>query len=193
MTGEGNHCILVITETWLHSLVPDATLELTSRTLFHLDRNANSGKRKGGGLCIYVHKCWCTNAQVTDAHCSPELEYLTIKCRPFYLPREFSAVMVTAVYIPDANANTALSILHGTVSKQQSKHPDAAHIITGDFNHAELKLVLPKFTPHIKCATRGVKTLDKAYSNINKGFRSKPLPHLGQSDHLSILLTPAYT
>ena len=169
-------------------------MELTSRTLFFWDRNTNSGKRKGGGLCIYVHNSWCTNAQITDAHCSPDLEYLTIKCRPFYLPREFSAVMVTAVYIPpDDNANTALGILHGTISKQQSKYPDAAHILTGDFNHADLKLVLPKFTQHIKCATRGAKTLDKAYSNISKGFRSTPLPHLGHSDHLSILLTPAYT
>ena len=57
-------CILVITETLLHSLVPDATMELTSRTLFHWDRNTNSGKRKGGGLCIYVHNSWCTNAQI---------------------------------------------------------------------------------------------------------------------------------
>lgn len=32
-------------------------------------------------------------------HCSPVLELLTIKVRPYYLPGEFSSVL-TAVYIP---------------------------------------------------------------------------------------------
>jgi len=30
----------------------------------------------------------------------PNLEYLAIYCRPFYLPWEFSKVIITAVYIP---------------------------------------------------------------------------------------------
>ncbi len=71
--------------------------------------------------------------------------------------------------------------------------PEAIHIVAGNFNHANLKVVLPKFHQHIKCATRGANTLDKAYSNIKRGFRAKQLPHLGQSDHMSLLLIPAYT
>ena len=43
-----NCCILVITKAWLHSLVLNATMELTSCTLFCWDRNTNSGKRNGG-------------------------------------------------------------------------------------------------------------------------------------------------
>lgn len=122
------------------------------------------------------------------------MEYLIVRCRPFYLPREFTVVIVTAVYIPpDANASIALGYLHSAISKQENTYPKAAHIIAGDFNHADLKSVLPKFEQHIKCATRGENTLDKAYSNIKKGFRATPLPHLGQSDHLSIHLAPAYT
>lgn len=31
------------------------------------------------------------------------------------------------------------------------------------------------------------------YSNIKLGFRARPLPHLCQSDHMSLLLIPAYT
>uniref|UniRef100_A0A8C5GWE8 Rho guanine nucleotide exchange factor 25 n=1 Tax=Gouania willdenowi TaxID=441366 RepID=A0A8C5GWE8_GOUWI len=49
-----------------------------------------------------------------------------------------------------------------------------------DFNHADLKTVLPKCDEHIKCPTRGANTLDKAYSN-----RPIPLPHQGLSDHIS--------
>ncbi len=53
--------------------------------------------------------------------------------------------------------------------------------------------MLPKFHQHVKCATRGENTLDKVYSNIRLGFRAKPLPHLGLSDHMSVHLIPAYT
>ncbi len=84
--------------------------------------------------------------------------------------------MLTAVYIaPDANASSTIGYLHDTISNQQSMYPEAVHIISGDFNHANLKAVLP------------------IYSNIKLGFRAKPLPHLGLSDHMSVHLIPAYT
>ena len=35
--------------------------------------------------------------------------------------------------------------------------------------------------------------MDKVYSNIPKAYKTTPLPHLGQSDHLSLLLLPRYT
>ena len=67
-------CILLIMETWLNS----SAIELAGRTAHHQDRNSNSGKSRGGGLCIYVNN----NATTIDSHCSPDLEYLTVKCRP---------------------------------------------------------------------------------------------------------------
>lgn len=186
-------CILLFTETWLHPLIPDSAMELMGYTVQRRDRTESSGKTRGGGLCVYVNSGWCTNAVTVDSHCSPDLEYVSVKCRPIYLPREFSVVMITAVYIPpDANAKVASSHLHSSIGSQQSKYPDAVHIVAGDFNHADLKTVLPKFYQHVKCTTRGDKTLDKVYSNIKLGYRAKQLPHLGQSDHLSLLLIPAY-
>ncbi len=105
-------CILLITETRLNPLIPDATMELAGRTAFPWDKNKDSGKTKGGSLCIYIHEDWCANANIIDSHFSPDLEYLTVKCRSFYLPREFAAVLVTAVYIPpEAKTNTAQSYL----------------------------------------------------------------------------------
>ncbi|CAJ1076957.1 uncharacterized protein LOC125983400 [Xyrichtys novacula] len=186
-------CILLFTETWLHPLIPDSAAELTGYTMQRQDRTQSSGKTRGGGLCMYVNNSWCTNTVTVDSHCSPDLEYVSVKCRPFYLPREFSVVILTAVYIPpDANAKVASNHLHSSIGSQESKYPDAVHIVAGDFNHADLKTVLPKFYQHVKCTTRGDKTLDKVYSNIKLGYRAKPLPHLGQSDHLSLLLIPAY-
>ncbi|KAK3562931.1 hypothetical protein QTP86_011615 [Hemibagrus guttatus] len=85
-----------------------------------------------------------------------------------------------------------LQDLKDLICSQQCTYPDAVHIIAGDFNHADLKAVLPKFYQHVKCATRGANTLDKVYSNIKLGYRVRPLPHLGQSDHMSLLLITAY-
>lgn len=53
-------------------------------------------------------------------HCSPDLEYLVVKYRPFYIPREFSAVLIIAVYIPpQANAKLALERLYDTINSQR--------------------------------------------------------------------------
>ncbi len=66
-------------------------------------------------------------------------------------------------------------------------YPEAVYIIAGDFNHANLDAVLPKFHQLIKCAIRGANTLNKVYSNIKQGYRVKPLPHTGQSEPMSLL------
>lgn len=184
-------CILMITETWLHSLITDSVIQLAGYPTHHQDRTSNSGKSRGGGLCVYVNNTWCTKTVIIDRHYSPDLEYLTIKCRPTYLPIEFNAVLITAVYIPpNADAKVALGLLHSSISSQQSRYADAVFVIAGDFNHADLKAVLPKFHQHVK---RGANTLDKVYSNIKKGYKVRPLPHLAQSDHLCLLSVPAYT
>ena len=149
---------------------------------------------------MYLNNDWTTDSNVVSSHCSQDLEYITVKCRPFYLAREHGAILLTVVYIaPDANANNALAILHDDISLQQRKYPEAVHVAAGDFNHADLKKVLPKLYQHVKCATRGDKTLDKVYSNIKHGYRARLQPPLGSgtvehpSDHMSLLLTPAYT
>ena len=83
--------------------------------------------------------------------------------------------------------------LHTAISQQQTAHPEAAFIVAGDFNHSSLKTVLPKFRQHVSCPTRGNKTLDHVYTNMANAYNAIPLPHLGQSDHLSLFLYPTYT
>lgn len=61
---------------------------------------------------IYVNNNWCTNTKTLSSHCSQDLEYMTVTCRPKYLPWKFNIVMITAVYIPmDTNASSALTSL----------------------------------------------------------------------------------
>ncbi len=121
------------------------------------------------------------------------LKHLSIICRPFYLPREFSSIVVTAIYIPpQADTSLALSKLHDVLSGYINKHPDAACIITGDFNKAYLKKVMPNFHQHISCPTRGLNTLDHCYTPLKNAYKAHSLPAFGKSDHTAIFLTPDY-
>jgi hypothetical protein len=53
----------------------------------------------------------------------------------YYLSREFSSVIVTAVYIPpQADTTTALKELQWTSCKLETTYPEAAFILAVDFN-----------------------------------------------------------
>jgi hypothetical protein len=57
------------------------------------------------------------------------------KCRPFYFRKEFSAVIVTVVYIPSLdkkNNKLPLNELYEAINKQENLHPEAAFLVAGD-------------------------------------------------------------
>lgn len=131
---------------------------------------------------IYIYKDCSTNSTVNDSHCSPDLEMLVVKCRPFNLPQEFSVTMITAIHIPpDANAKLALSFVLAAIEKHQNSYPGGVFII-----------MLPSFDQHAKCATHGDNILDCMYSNVKKGYRAFPLASQGQSDNSSLSLISVY-
>lgn len=74
-----------------------------------------------------------------------------------------------------------MSVLYQTISKLQSAHTEGFFIVAGDFNQANMKIVLLHF---IDCATRRANTLDKAYTKRKDAFTAAPCPYLGSSDHL---------
>uniref|UniRef100_A0A3B3I9A9 Reverse transcriptase domain-containing protein n=1 Tax=Oryzias latipes TaxID=8090 RepID=A0A3B3I9A9_ORYLA len=186
-------CVAIITETWLDNNTPNAAVELADRSLFRADRTADSGKGRGGGLALYIHNSWCAATHIIGTHCTPDLEYLAVKCRPFRTAREFCSILIIAVYIPpQANAKLALEELYCLISRQMNSNSEAAVIVAGDFNHVELKAVLPKFQKFIHFPTRDNNTLDQVYCNIPGAYKAAAAPHLGMSDHISVELTPTY-
>lgn len=128
-----NCCCMILSETWLDPSIPDAAIELAGHTAYRADRTADSGKMTGGGLCIYINNSWCTKVMVVD-----KAELMLLKCRPFYLPKEFTAVYICAVYIaPDANAKLALAQVYSSINNSLVAHLDIVFIAAGDFNHAD--------------------------------------------------------
>lgn len=83
--------MMVITETWLDSTVPDIAFQLAGHSVYQTDRTVDSVKNKCGGVCIYVNNAQCTPVDFTRTHCSPDIEYLTLKYRPFQTLTEFTA------------------------------------------------------------------------------------------------------
>ncbi|TWW66964.1 hypothetical protein D4764_02G0000050 [Takifugu flavidus] len=160
--------IMCFTETWLHGLIPDSNVTITGFTTVRADRDTTAaGKKKGGGLAVFVSNRWCSpeHIHVKERVCSPHVELVAIGLRPYYLPREFTNVIAITVYIPP----------------------------TGDFNHASLKSTLPTFHQYVQCSTRDRKTLDLLYANVTNAYTSTALPPLGKSDHNLVLLSPSYT
>ncbi len=161
-------CVICLTETWMSAMVPDSAIELTGFSVHRLDRTKElTGKSRGGGVCFYINNSWCDERNIHSIKffCSPDLEFHMLLCRPFWLPREFTVIIITAVYIPpQANTDQALKELYGSISEQETVHPDAAFIITGDFKKANFRTIAPKYFQHITINTCGDRVLDHCYS-----------------------------
>uniref|UniRef100_A0A673ZB86 Reverse transcriptase domain-containing protein n=1 Tax=Salmo trutta TaxID=8032 RepID=A0A673ZB86_SALTR len=170
------------------------SVQPTGFSVNRANRNKHlSCKKKGGGVCFMINDSWrnCNNIQELKSFCSPDLEFLTIKCRPYYRPRELSSV-VTAVYIPpQADTKMAAKELHWTLCKLETIYPEAAFIVAGDFNKGNLRTRLPKCHQHIDRSIQASNTLNHCYSNFRDAYEALPRPPFGKSDHDSILLLPS--
>ena len=185
---------MAFSETWLLSRDTDADLSISGfGALFRLDRDAKStGKSQGGGVCVYINQRWCSNITVRESICTADIELLSISVRPFYLPREFSQIFVTVVYIhPKANPQTAADTRcrYKVTQRLQSLSPDAPCLLMGDFNNCKQSKSLNLYQ-YVTCPTRTNKTLDMCYMAQLRRLTRPPLcPPLGSSDHQCSVLS----
>ena len=70
-----------------------------------------------------------------------------------------------------SDRNSALCELYQAIREQQTAPPDGFTIITGDFNHADLKTVLP--------------ILDLVLTSHKGAYKTS---HIGLSDHITVML-----
>ena len=188
--------VLCFTETWLSPSIPDHSITPAEHfSIARMDRTEESGKSKGGGVCFMTNNRWCEprNITILSRACTPHQEHLSILCRPHFLPREFTAVIMTAVYIPpNVSTDIAISELQVVINKQQQRHPGAALIVLGDFNRAKLTRGLPEFKQHINFPTRGDNILDHCYTPFRDCYKATSMPAFDKSDHVAVFLVPKY-
>ena len=132
-------------------MTPDSAVLPGGYTLHRADRSSDlSGTLKGSGVCFYINHPWRRDSAVLFPSCSPDVETLTIKCIPFYLPREFTSLVLVGVYMPPrANAETATSHFADLIHNIETSHPDSQILVLVGFNHAKLTKVLPKYRQQI--------------------------------------------
>uniref|UniRef100_A0A671TU97 Reverse transcriptase domain-containing protein n=1 Tax=Sparus aurata TaxID=8175 RepID=A0A671TU97_SPAAU len=160
-----------------------------------MDRNQNSRKSKGGGVCVYINNKYCYPAHITVKHrvCTKDIELLALSLRPYHLPREIHQIRLFVVYIaPSADTQAAASMIHELVAQVEAEAPDAPTFVMGDFNLCSLKEHLPTYQQYFTCPTRNTACLGQCYGNIQDAFYPKVLPGLGNSDPNMIKLMPAY-
>lgn len=186
--------LLSFTETWLQSHIPDNSVAAPGFVAVRADRDVTGSGEKGGGIVLYVNERWCHPGHVCvkKRFCSPNIELLAVGIRPYYLPREFTSAIVVTVYIPSsADADAAADVIYNSVSRLQTKQPNAFIVINGDFNHVTLDKTLPDFIQFVDCPTRENNTC-LLYANAQNAYSATALPPLGKSDHNLVLLMPKY-
>ncbi len=144
------------------------------------------GKSRGGGVCFFINNSWCDerNLHSIKSFCSPDLEFHMLLCRPLWLPKEFTSIIITDVFIPpQANTDQAFKELYGNISEQETVHPDClctqiALVVTGHFTKANFRTIAPKYFQHITINKRSDRAMDHCYSPFWDAYKS--LPHFRQ-------------
>ena len=184
--------LICLTETWLEDKDVDGTVNIDNFNLIRSDRRSTT-KKQGGGVCIYVNEKWCKNVTLKDSYCDENVEYMTISCRPFYLPREFSNVYVIIAYVPPSgNYNQAADTLTSCVQNMDNQCPNGVNILLGDFNGCNIDGLLPNYYQFVDCTTRADKTLDLVYCNIKNAYKIVKRQPIGNSDHNMLYCMPKY-
>ena len=71
-----------------------------------------------------INNKWCNPGHVTvkERFWSPDIELMAISMRPYYIPREYSHVLLFVVYIPpSANAEVACDVIHNVIARFQTE------------------------------------------------------------------------
>ena len=182
--------IISLTEIWLTENTPSTYYDLDGFSLYRCDRDINSDKTCGGGVCTYINNEWChrNNIHQVKKEASKDVELLTLSLRPFQLPREFTNVYVTTIYTPpDSNVENANNIIKKHVNDLMTKSPDCINILTGDFNNYR-DINIPGLLQYVNCLTRGNATLDFFFVMS----RTLILVPIGRSDHTMLQSLPKY-
>ena len=181
--------IMCFTETWLKDTVENSVIHIRNYTLVRNDRIY----AQHGGVCLYI-KDTIPFTVLWEYERDTSIEVLWCKLCPRRLPRGFSYTIVGVVYHPPTDDDEQMiNYLIYTLSEIESSIPNAASILTGDFNRLNIAQVATQFhlKQLVKFPTRAGRTLDLIMTNLNKFYQAPTKdPLLGLSDRNTVSITP---
>ena len=125
--------------------------------------------------------------------CSKKPEMSIMGLRPYYIPHEFSHVILTTIYVANSTvANKAALEISAAHRNYESSAPDKLFLINGDLNHCKHLQSGNQYYLHINCTTRNTATLDYCYSNVEDLCSACQMANLGESDHNLVFVRPKY-
>ena len=190
-----NANIACLTETWL-SIQNKSTVSLSKYIAYHLTRNKCA--RVSGGVSVMLTHDMISSQMKIDV--PDHLECLWVSCRPTWLPRLASIIIICAVYYPGSksmyapNSDELLDHIIINVQNLKSKYSSPLFFIMGDFNDLNINrlLVTCQLTQKVQIPTRKDATLDYIITNAYDDWYHPPssLPKIGKGDHNPVLYTP---
>ena len=187
--------IIVLTETWLTEYNMNT---VSFRGYIPHHRPRGQCKRSSGGVSILVSPDMVsTKLQVTVPD---HLECLWLSCRPIWLPRMVSVVIVCAVYYPGKNSVHApdqselIDHLVDNIQKLKVKYSEPLFFILGDFNDLNIDPILQicQLSQKVKVPTREDSILDLIITNACDNLYYSPytIPKIGMGDHHPVVYDP---
>lgn len=104
-------CVMAFPETWLTEQDQDVHFLINGfGAPSRWDRDTRvTGKSQGGGVCLYVNKCYCSPVTIRECICTQTLNFNPRHCALFYRHHEFPQLFITIVYIqPNAHPSCFL-------------------------------------------------------------------------------------
>ena len=164
----------------------DSVIDIPGYSILRRDRQSDHH----GGICLYVKDA--SYKKLDELSCCPEHEILWVQLRPRRLPRGFSSLIVAVVYHPHwttAENNTMREHLFQSLLLAESRYPNCALILAGDFNRLDVKSIQRHFRlkQMVKKPTRKDAILDLVLTNLHD-FYEEPqhFPPFGLSDHQTV-------
>ena len=106
LLNRGNLDCLILGETFLSESIEDGELFIPGYYFYRADRTAESGKRLGGGILMYIKDKH--ESSLLKIGCSPHTEFLSVEVR---LPNA-RKILVNGIYRPpDGSVDLSLSEL----------------------------------------------------------------------------------
>ena len=116
-----------VAETWPKSAVEDTVVDIPGFSILRRDRTSNAH----GGICYFRFK------KLEELSCCKDHEILWVHLRTNRLPRGFTSLITAIIYHPHWTKDENDSMrdhLFQYLSLAESRYPNCAFIVAGDFN-----------------------------------------------------------